>query len=780
MTYAAFVGCAALLFAACSDDDGSGGGTTPVADAGIDGGSSSGADGFTGADVGTGTTDTGASSSGGDTGTSGASSGGGDTSASGSGGDTGTSGGSSSGGDASSSSGGDGGGTKPPAPKVGELVVSEIHYNPYGNNTAKDETAEWFELYNAAKHTLDLQGVTIRGPATDKDVFNVAGAVYVDPGAYVVFGVTKDKTNNGGIAVDVEYGNSIKFYNTGKDGVIVEHGGKVIDEVVYETKGGWPFLNSRSMNLSPDKLDATENDKAENWCGSATKMANGDHATPGAANSKCDYADDDNDGVPDGEDNCKGYANPSQYDGNKNGVGDDCEGKAPLCGNGKIDKGETCDDFNKKSGDGCSDTCQKESKIAEGAIIISEFHAIPKAAGNIKGEWIELYNTSNADVDVQGLMIHATIGGSSPFKVSVSSTDPLVMKPGTYLVVAAYKDPKVNGGIPNVAAQYVNNPKFELNITSSKAAALELVSQGKSVDKVAWDPKTWPIKKGRTTALDPAQLNAKANDDPKSWCHGMLPYGEGDLGSPGAKNHDCSLITDPKKDDTDSDGVPNTLDNCPNKSNQDQDNADGDKLGDACDNCPKVKNDDQADVDKDGIGDACAKAAPNVPPGALLITEIMAKSKSGGGDKGEWVELYNPSTVDIDLDGLTFRYKTTLKKIDTGGKPLVVKSKAYIVLGASANPADNGGATVSWVWKGIGLSNTGADLAIMAGTQIIDLVKYGKSKPWPTLTTGASIQLKTASYGALTNDAGANWCLSATEFGTAKLKGTPGKANDCK
>jgi hypothetical protein len=71
--------------------------------------------------------------------------------------------------------------------------------------------------------------------------------------------------------------------------------------------------------------------------------------------------------------------------------------------------------------------------------------------------------------------------------------------------------------------------------------------------------------------------------------------------------------------DTDLDGVPDVLDNCPALANPSQADADGDGVGDACDvqdqdrdgisddqdNCPNVPNPDQLDSDGDGIGDVC-------------------------------------------------------------------------------------------------------------------------------------------------------------------------------
>ncbi len=57
--------------------------------------------------------------------------------------------------------------------------------------------------------------------------------------------------------------------------------------------------------------------------------------------------------------------------------------------------------------------------------------------------------------------------------------------------------------------------------------------------------------------------------------------------------------------DTDQDGWPDDVDNCPLVPNPDQADVDADGVGDACDNCPQAFNPDQADSDGDGTGDAC-------------------------------------------------------------------------------------------------------------------------------------------------------------------------------
>ncbi|MHB8417924.1 MAG: thrombospondin type 3 repeat-containing protein [Myxococcales bacterium] len=92
-----------------------------------------------------------------------------------------------------------------------------------------------------------------------------------------------------------------------------------------------------------------------------------------------------------------------------------------------------------------------------------------------------------------------------------------------------------------------------------------------------------------------------------------------DCGAPKEEGGGCSCscgcsvwvaMTDQGKtlsytDDTDGDGIPDALDNCPYTPNPSQLDTDGDGIGDACDNCPFIANPDQKDTNGNGIGDVC-------------------------------------------------------------------------------------------------------------------------------------------------------------------------------
>ncbi len=68
---------------------------------------------------------------------------------------------------------------------------------------------------------------------------------------------------------------------------------------------------------------------------------------------------------------------------------------------------------------------------------------------------------------------------------------------------------------------------------------------------------------------------------------------------------DYALLDLPRRSDADSDGIPDSVDNCPGIANTDQTDSDGDGAGDVCDNCLGLSNPAQADSDSDGAGDEC-------------------------------------------------------------------------------------------------------------------------------------------------------------------------------
>jgi hypothetical protein len=105
--------------------------------------------------------------------------------------------------------------------------------------------------------------------------------------------------------------------------------------------------------------------------------------------------------------------------------------------------------------------------------------------------------------------------------------------------------------------------------------------------------------------------------------------------------------------DTDGDGFPNTLDNCPTTPNPDQADADGDGVGDACDNCPTLANANQSDLDGDGVGDVC-DGCRGTCYGLESVELLSCRLANFNPDKG----ALNPTLLvgsDGDQDGIDDR-----------------------------------------------------------------------------------------------------------------------------
>ncbi len=695
-----------------------------------------------------------------------------------------------------------------PTPKgpdlvAGELVITEIHYNPYGSGKVADKNGEWFEIRNETEETIDLTGLVISDDNKDSYVVDGSGTT-VAPGAYYVFGRNADETVNGGVKVNHAYAEAINLANS-VDAIVLRTNGVVVDQVKWDKSASWPSLNGKAMQLSKDSSTASDNDSPDSWCAATEKMASGDAGTPGKENGLCNALDLDKDGVNDDKDNCPQVANPAQSDQDQNGVGDACEPDAiPGCGDNVKKDSEDCDDGNLWSGDGCSKYCQLEAELKPGALIITEMLPNPATVSDDDGEWIELYNPSDKPVRVNGLRIQ--VGQAKPYWKPLASLSDILIPAKGYLVVGPEQDKQLNGGAPiDVAYGKLNmaNTKQTLKLVSfHKAKQPDQKNELVVVDQVTWDKST-KIPAGASLSLDPTQTSAAANDDMTYWCHGQQVYGDGDLGSPGATNPSCVGW----KDDDDGDKIPDLSDNCTKTKNKFQTDTDSDGFGDACDTCPKTANPDQKDSNEDGIGDVCETpycgngvidgseacddgnglpgdgCAPGCSVetplsfGDLVITELMVDTTAVNDSVGEWIELYNPTTETHDINGVELRQGSKVHVINAGTANLLVAPKSYAVIGINADKQFNGGVAMTYGYSSVSLTNVSGEVQLLWGNTLVDSVKYAsKTNGWQSFKAGFSLQLSNDKLNATDNDIGKNWCKSKTPYGAGDI-GSPGAAN---
>jgi len=152
----------------------------------------------------------------------------------------------------------------------------------------------------------------------------------------------------------------------------------------------------------------------------------------------------------------------------------------------------------------------------------------------------------------------------------------------------------------------------------------------------------------------------------------------------------------------------------------------------------------------------------------VVVNEIMQNSAAGQGENGEWFELYNATSLAVDIDGWTIRDAAAESHVIDHGGPLVIPSLGYLVLGR------NGGAEVDYVYgSDLTLEEESDEIILLdAAGYEIDRVAYAAFSPWPHLE-GSSMELFDP---ALDNNAGSNW-VTATVAYDCYNRGTPGGAN---
>jgi hypothetical protein len=173
--------------------------------------------------------------------------------------------------------------------------------------------------------------------------------------------------------------------------------------------------------------------------------------------------------------------------------------------------------------------------------------------------------------------------------------------------------------------------------------------------------------------------------------------------------------------------------------------------------------------------------APPPSAGQVVITEVMKNPATVTDANGEWFELYNTTSIAIDIEGWTVRDDGTDSfVISNGGNGVLVPAHSYIVLAANGDSLANGGvaATFDYDWNLCKLDNGADELVLVApGAVEIDRIEYDAGIVWPDFP-GAALNLKSSVLDAVGNDDGNNWCPASTPIsGTNADTATPNTAN---
>jgi len=159
--------------------------------------------------------------------------------------------------------------------------------------------------------------------------------------------------------------------------------------------------------------------------------------------------------------------------------------------------------------------------------------------------------------------------------------------------------------------------------------------------------------------------------------------------------------------------------------------------------------------------------------GDLIINEVMIDPALPVSDSsGEWVELYNPTSFPINLQGAVLSDDGVDSHTITSS--VIVPSNGFVVLGIDGNFGTNGGVVVDYQYSSFFLGNSGDEVVITFQGTEIDRVDYNANFD----VSGASKELSTNHLSDILNDILSNWCAAVDAIGPGN-SGTPGSVNSC-
>lgn len=173
---------------------------------------------------------------------------------------------------------------------------------------------------------------------------------------------------------------------------------------------------------------------------------------------------------------------------------------------------------------------------------------------------------------------------------------------------------------------------------------------------------------------------------------------------------------------------------------------------------------------------AITTTGSSADPDDVIMTEFMASPFDVNDSDGEWIELFNTTDSDIDLDGWILRSTAgsgdELHSIVNGG-PLIIKANDFLVIGLNDDTLTNNGVPVAYEYDNVFLSNTFDTIQIISDARVeIDFLEWGDGSVWG-IPLGQSLQF--VATADKDNNNGFNWTPALIrENGYVDLIQTPG------
>lgn len=702
--------------------------------------------------------------------------------------------------------------TKPVA--AGEIIITEVMAD---SKFVADDFGEWIEIYNTTERDIDLSALMIVKGTSKKPL--TGENLKISAKSYFVIAKTEQ--------AKVQYNALCSFgtmlSNSGAT-ISIEINNTVVDTINYSNPS-----EGKSLQLSSNKYDATSNDSLDSWCDGSTPITdeNTDLGTPGSENSLCGVSDVCNPNP------CTTVEHKTVCSNNNGTAVCSCEAgfkdEGGVCVEDETSPcfGNPCVNFIEEHRtvcivDGPDYVCECETNyvdengicvyngpqiVNEGDLIITEVMADPNAISDSAGEWVEIYNTTDHEINLSTLnFVKATT------KKPITGEN-LKVAANSYFVVAITDQSKVPFNALCAFGTMLSNSGSTISI---------------EINQTKIDEITYPATSaGKSYQLNVTKYNHVDNNDAANWCVGSTAISaeNADKGTPGSANSSCGTTdvcnpnpctTEHKTVCTNNNGaavcscdtgyhdengtcVIDSVDHCTGVNcNHGECLADDTTFICVCDNgwsgdfcntqTPTVCNPNPCTqpnktVCTDNNGAAVCSCDngyhdengncvvnPTLQAGDIIITEFMANPKTVDDTLGEWIEIYNTTSRNISLDGFVFIRGTNTYSLNQTG--LIINANNYFVI-AKKDAATAKLPIVNAVIA-IGLNNSGAQvLSIKIGDLILDEVSYSA-----TALDGKSFQLNSSKLTSVDNDTWTNWCAGSTAISAENTDlGTPGTAN---
>jgi hypothetical protein len=168
-------------------------------------------------------------------------------------------------------------------------------------------------------------------------------------------------------------------------------------------------------------------------------------------------------------------------------------------------------------------------------LVITEIMQNPSSVSDSDGEWFEIFNSGDIELDLNGW----TIKDADTDNHTISSS--LIINPGEYKVLGVNSNSSSNGGV-TVDYQYsgitLANGADELVLINTNDTVFDSVAYDGGPDN---DGGIFPDPTGASMALVHPDSN---NNVGTNWQESTTSYGDGDLGTPGIPNFSSDISID--------------------------------------------------------------------------------------------------------------------------------------------------------------------------------------------------------------------------------------------